>query len=226
MTRTIAEESRFAADYRFAATHPGVIRERPARVMNRTELHRQLNDQCNHDSGLHQSLLEHPRAIYAVAVEECLGVHRSLFFVQISHVEVVEEDAVTLGIVLTTCHLACVAPRLPTGDEHTDAHCHICNHGETQCSPNPEQPPRSEANRTNVRAWIQDRAKADEKFRKVVLTSPSAAWTKVRAELDLQANHPLNRIREVRVFVESAETIGFVREFEQADASETQPAAG
>ena len=113
MTKATAEHSRFAEDYHFAASHPGVLGDRQAAITNRDDMQRRLTECCAQREDLHRSLLEHPRAVYAVAVEESFGIHRSLFFVQIRQVEVIEEDELTLGVVLTACHLGCVAPRLP-----------------------------------------------------------------------------------------------------------------
>jgi hypothetical protein len=214
MSRAIAEQSRFSTDYHFAATHPGVLRERPTGAMNRAEMHRRMNERCALDPGLRQSLFDHPRAIYAVAVEECFGLHRSLFFVQISHVEVIAEDEVTLGVVLPACHLGCVAPRLPTGEEQADSQCHICSHRETTCHQVLAQPALTDANRDNVRTWIQNRAKTDASFREHLIASPSAAWSQMLGELKLPVNHPLNKIHTMRLLVESAETIGFVLEWD------------
>jgi hypothetical protein len=213
MSRAIAEQSRFSTDYHFAATHPGVLRERPTGAMDRAEMHRRVNERCAHDPGLRQSLFDHPRAIYAVAVEECFGLHRSLFFVQISHVEVIAEDQVTLGVVLTACHLGCVAPRLPTGEEQSDSQCHICSHRDATCHPVPARPASTEANRDNVRTWIQHRAQVDASFHEHLIASPSAAWSQILGELNLPANHSLHKIHTLRLLVESAETIGFVLEW-------------
>lgn len=214
MSRDIAEQSRYSTDYRFAATHTGVLQARPTGAMNRTEMHRRMNERFALDSALRQSLLDHPRAIYAVAVEECFGVHRSLFFIQISHVEVIIEDGVTLGVVLSACHLGCVAPRLPTGEESSDSQCHICSHGDTACHGMMAQPALSTANRAELRTWIQSRAQADSTFREQLIASPAAVWMNLLEELNLPARHELNRIQSIRLFVESAETIGFVLEYD------------
>lgn len=216
MSRAIAEHSRFSADYQYAATHPGVLKNRLRRAMNRTEMHRLLNDRLNMDAGLRQSLMEHPRAIYAVAVEECFGLHRSLFFVQIRHVEVIVEDETTLGVVLTACHLGCIAPRLPTAEEQTESQCHICNHRETICHPMPVHPSLSGRTRDSVRARIQKRAETDASFRQQLIASPTAAWSHILRELNLPGSHPLHQIRTISLFVESAETIGFVLEYDHA----------
>lgn len=190
--------------------------------MNRTEMHRLINERCARDAGFRQSLCDHPRAIYAVAVEECFGVHRSLFFVQISHVEVIPEDEVTIGVVLAACHLGCVAPRLPTLEEHTDSQCHICSHRDATCHQMPAQPAPAEANRASVRTWIQNRAQADDVFRQQLITSPSVSWAQILDDLSLPVNHPLQQIRTLRLFVESAETIGFVLDFDHVHGPETQ----
>ena len=217
MSRAIAEESRFSADYQFAATHPGVLPERPAGAMNRTEMHRLINERCALDPELRRSLYDHPRAVYAVAAEECFGVHRSLFFVQIGHVEVITEDEETLGVVLTACHLGCVAPRLPTGEEYAESQCHICNHRESTCHQVLAQPVFPRANRGNVRTWIQNRAQANASFREQLIASPSSAWSQILGELNLPGSHPLNKIQTIRLFVESAETIGFVLECDKCN---------
>ncbi len=180
MSRAIAEESRFSADYHFAATHPGVLQQRPSGTMTRTEMHRLMNEGCARDPELRQSLYDHPRAIYAVAVEECFGLHRSLFFVQISHVEVITEDAATLGVVLTACHLGCVAPRLPTWEEQAASQCHICNHRESTCHPALSLPAVPKADRASVRTWIESRAQSDASFREQLIASPAARVVKDR----------------------------------------------
>lgn len=216
MSRAIAEESRFSVDYQYAATHPGFLNERPRKAMNRSEMHRQMNDRMKIDAGLRQSLMEHPRAIYAIAVEECFGLHRSLFFVQIRHVEVIVEDEDTLGVVLTACHLGCIAPRLPTTEEQTGSQCHICNHRESVCHPMPVHPSLSGPTRDSVRAWIQNRAETDARFREQLIASPTAAWPQILSELNLPGSHPLHQIRTIILFVESAETIGFVLEYDRA----------
>ncbi|MBL8811210.1 MAG: hypothetical protein JNM43_13620 [Planctomycetaceae bacterium] len=212
MSRAIAEESRFSTDYQFAATFPGVVTGRPNGEMNRTEMHRLMNERLAQDPDLRQALHDHPRAVYAVAVEECFGIHRSLFFVQISHVEVISEDVSTLGVVMTACHLACVAPRLSTGAEQNDSQCHICSHRGLSCQP-PAKPSSTPASRSDLRKWIQNRVESDPGFREELTVSPSSAWSRVSAELRIPQSHPLSRIQTLRVFVESAETIGFILEF-------------
>lgn len=214
MSKAIAEESRFSADYQFAATHLGVLgNERPI-INDRAAMHRQLNDCCRREPALYQELLAHPRAIYAIAVEESFGVHRSLFFVQIRHVDVIQENELTLGVVLTACHLACVAPRLAVDDQASASACHICSHGSQVCQKSIEGPTDKTATRETVRNWIQDRAKVDDKFRQQLISSPSSTWSKILQELDLARNHQLRQIQSIQLFVETAETIGFVLEFE------------
>jgi hypothetical protein len=212
MSRDIAEQSRFSTDYEFAAAHPGVLGERPIGAMNRTAMHQLINERCALDSELRQSLYDHPRAIYAIAVEECFGIHRSLFFIQIRHVEVMIEDHTILGIVLSACHLACVAPRLPTGEEYRESQCHICCHRESPCLQIPIQSVPAEVSRSRIRQWIQNRAKVDAGFREQLIASPSSAWQKILQEINPPAGHPLTRIASLRLFVESSETIGFVLE--------------
>lgn len=212
MSRAIGEKSALSTEYQFAATHPTILSERPANCMNRTEMHRLMNERFTRDPVLRRSLLDHPQAIYAVVVEECFGIHRSLFFVQISHVEVIIEDEATLGVVLTACHLGCVAPRLPTCEELTASQCHICNHRERICHSEHAQSTVPEANRACIRTWIQNRAQGDEKFRERLMASPAVVWSQILSELNLPLSHPLHRIQTIRLFVESAETIGFVLE--------------
>lgn len=180
--------------------------------MTRTEMHRLMNEGCARDPELRQSLHDHPRAIYAVAVEECFGLHRSLFFVQISHVEVITEDAATLGVVLTACHLGCVAPRLPTWEEQAASQCHICNHRESTCHPALSLPAVPKADRASVRTWIESRAQSDASFREQLIAYPVAAWSKIVTDLELSESHPLKEVEKMILYVESAETIGFVLE--------------
>lgn len=213
MSRAVAEQSRFSTDYQFAAAHSGVLgNERPV-INDRAAMHRRLNECCSQNPTLVQELMAHPRAIYAIAVEECFGVHRSLFFVQIQHVEVIHEDEQTLGIVLTACHLACVAPRLEVEDQSSTSACHICSHGNQVCQQSIVIPSNKAATRESVRNWIQDRAKVDDQFRQKLISSPSSTWSEILQELLLPTNHPLNQIQAIQLFVETAETIGFVLEF-------------
>lgn len=167
--------------------------------------------------------MEHPRAVYAVAVEESFGIHRSLFFVQIRQVEVIEEDEFSLGVVLTACHLGCVAPRLPVEGELTHAQCHICRHGNGQVDLRSPSERTETLNRDELRCWIQDRAKADAAFREELISSPSMAWTRVVEEVEIPVNDSLRMIQTLRVFVETEETIGFILDFDQMNPSPVAP---
>lgn len=182
-------------------------------------MHRLMNACFAADPELRRSLYDDPRAIYSVAAEECFGTHRSLYFVQVSQVEIITEDKVTLGIVLAACHLACVAPRLPTGNENNGSECHICSYRESNCRPVPEKPALTKMGPASVRTWIQNRAQSDMTFREQLIASPSAAWTMIVAELDLPICHPLNKIRTIHLFVESAETVGFVLNFDRESSA-------
>lgn len=218
MSRTIAEQSRFSSDYQFAATYPGVLTGRPPGAMNRDEMHRLMNQRFAQDPDFRQALHDHPRAVYAIAVEECFGIHRSLFFVQISHVEVIIEDESTLGVVMTACHLGCVAPRLHTGAEHSDSQCHICSHRAVSCLPSAELS-GAPTSRSVLRSWIQNQAESDPGLREELTVSPSSAWSRISAKLNFPQSHPFSRIQTLRVFVESAETIGFILECGAAESA-------
>lgn len=103
-----------------------IIGKRADERWTRDDMDLRLQLKIHSDELFRQEFLAHPRFIYALVVEESLGISRFDFLSVIDSVAVLQETPERLYLVLPSCHKGCEVRPAPPPEGACAGSCHVC----------------------------------------------------------------------------------------------------
>ena len=195
---------------------PDIVEKRADERMTREDMNHRLVRRIHGDALFRREFLAHPRFVFAIAVEQSLGIDKYAFVKNIERVEVLQETSRQLYLVLPACHRGCRREEVCEAPaEAVAGSCHVCGitfprAAESSCS---EQRPSSgtgAVSRREIEEQMTKRAGFDASFREALLTRPAEAYPAFARELcGGHVPQYLETVEDIRVLEEDVDEIYF-----------------
>jgi hypothetical protein len=196
-----------------------VVERAPGESFSRERMWEQVSAKAAADGDFRRELLRNPRLVMMMGVREGLGISGSDFLRQVDEVQVVEESAATLYLVIPACHKGCEAPGVvPAPDASGPGRCHVCGMtmpaGRSGCASGASAPAAVRDNgvgRGDIERSLTERVAGDRALRKRLVAEPLATYREYARELnggELPAY--LHAVGDIRVCEETERLLVFV----------------
>jgi hypothetical protein len=161
------------------------------------------------DAKLQKEVFENPRYVWAIALEEGVGIRAKDFLRTVKTVAIHPETDTELYLKLPACHGGCRAPGVHSApDCHSGNSCHVC--GLSFKAPIPDAQTDT-SQRSYIDAVTCARAVADSMFRHNLLHAPFETYTQFARQLASGASPAyLQGIQKIVVIEEQPDEIHIV----------------
>ena len=202
-----------------------IVGKRPDERWTRDDMDLRLQLKTHSDELFRQEFLAHPRFIYALAVEESLGIQRFDFLSVIDSVAVLQETPERLYLVLPSCHKGCeVRPAAPPEGACAGS-CHVCGitfptHTENRSTCEQWEAVTSTApTRKEIEDLLKKKAALDHTFKKELTSRPRETYTALAMKIcgGMKPDY-IATVKEIQVLEEGEREIYFLLRAQTQDA--------
>lgn len=167
------------------------------------------------DAKFRREMFKHPKFLWALVLEQQMGIKAEDFLRAIKKVELHQENEGLLYIKIPACHGGCKAPGVhPAPECHSGDSCHVCGVSfkartpDGKCDGADNEPGKQ---RSDIERHIRERAAQESNFRDRLQNHPLETYVHCAQEL-MGGKTPeyLNNVREIILLEERPDEIHIV----------------
>ena len=202
-----------------------IVGKRPDERWTRDDMDLRLQLKTRSDELFRQEFLAHPRFVYALAVEESLGIPSFAFLRVIDSVAVLQETPERLYLVLPSCHKGCEARPAAPPEGVCAGSCHVCGitfptHTDNRSTCEQWEAAASTApTRKEIEDLLKKKAALDHTFKKELTSRPMEIYTAFATKIcgGVEPNY-MATVKEIQVLEEGERDVYFLLQAQTPDA--------
>ena len=200
-----------------ARSPKSIVGKRPDERWTRDDMDLRLQLKTRGDEHFRQEFMAHPRFMYALAVEESLGIPSVAFLRVIDSVAVLQETPERMYLVLPSCHKGCEARPAAPPEGVCAGSCHVCGitfptHTDNRSTCEQWEAVESAApTRKEIEDLLKKKAALDHSFKKELTSRPVEIYTAFATKLCGGAGPSyMAGVKEIQVLEEGERDVYFL----------------
>ena len=174
MTTAWTSRSLTFGAFRRQWAHGRIIERNQGERLSSKDIYQRIVQRARKNPRFRSDVLEHPRYVWAIALEEGLGIKAEQFLAQVTSVRIHQETATVFYLKLPVCHGGCGhSSPAPAQEENSRSNCHVCGKPFEHAGNEPTViDERTPIMRELIEDRLRKRAAFDPKFREDLLQRP------------------------------------------------------